>query len=102
MCTLPLLAGENIVGTRSSCRPSPASIDLVVHVGTRARRACARVREIVAVPGRVEGDVVEIADLFVHARRRSCVRADGFPPHAERFERAGFDLAALLGARRDA
>ena len=54
-----------------------------------------RVREIVAVPGRVEGDVVEIADLFV-ARRGELVRADGFPPHRERFERAGYDLAALL------
>jgi pilus assembly protein CpaF len=26
------------------------------------------------------------------------VRADGFPPHPERFERLGIDLAALLAA----
>jgi len=24
------------------------------------------------------------------------VRADGFPPHVDRFERAGYDLSALL------
>ena len=47
------------------------------------------------MPGRVEGDVVEVADLFV-TRGSSLVRADGFPPHPERFEWAGIDLAALL------
>ena len=55
-----------------------------------------RVREIVAVPGRVEGDVIEIADLFV-TREGALRRADGFPPHREAFERAGYDVAALLG-----
>jgi pilus assembly protein CpaF len=25
------------------------------------------------------------------------VRADGYPPHADRYAAAGFDLAALLG-----
>ena len=42
-----------------------------------------------------EGDVVEIADLFVR-RRGELRRAEGFPPHEERFERAGYDLSALL------
>jgi pilus assembly protein CpaF len=27
------------------------------------------------------------------------VRADGYPPHPERFAAAGFDLPALLGDR---
>jgi pilus assembly protein CpaF len=93
MCTLPLLAGENVghnfvVPTVASC------VDLVVHAakdGAGARR----VREIVAVPGRVEGDVVEVADLFV-TRGQRLVRADGYPPHPERFEWAGLDLPALL------
>ena len=93
MCTLPLLAGENVghnfvVPTVASC------IDLVVHTakdGTGQRR----VREIVAVPGRVEGDVVEVADIFV-TRGQKLVRADGYPPHPERFEWAGIDLPALL------
>lgn len=58
-----------------------------------------RVREIVAVPGRVEGDVIEVADIFT-SRGGRLVRADGFPPHVDRFERAGYDIAALL-ARGD-
>jgi pilus assembly protein CpaF len=71
-----------------------ASVDLVVHVGTDGdgRR---RVREIVALPGRAEGGVIETADVFA-SREGRLVRADGFPPHPERFAAAGFDLAGLL------
>ncbi len=43
---------------------------------------CDGSREIVAVPGRAEGDVIEIADIFVTGRGGSG-RADGFPPHRE-------------------
>ena len=50
---------------------------------------------IVAVPRRVEGDVVEVADLFV-TRAGRLVRADGYPPHPERFEWAHLDLPDLL------
>ncbi|HEX8497930.1 MAG TPA: ATPase, T2SS/T4P/T4SS family [Actinomycetales bacterium] len=94
MCTLPLLAGEN-VSSRFVVPTVAASIDLVVHVGLDASGS-RHVREIVAVPGRVEGDVVEVADIFV-SRRHELVRAQGFPPHLERFERAGIDVARLLG-----
>ena len=93
MCTLPLLAGENV--SHAFVAPTIAScIDLVVQVATErdGRRA---VREIVAVPGRVEGDVVETADVFT-TRGGALVRAEGWPPHLERFEHAGFDLAQLL------
>ncbi|MDQ1599011.1 MAG: pilus assembly protein CpaF, partial [Actinomycetota bacterium] len=93
MCTLPLLAGENVshafvVPTVAGC------IDVVVHIATErdGRRA---VREVLAVPGRVEGDVVETADIFA-TRGGQLVRADGWPPHPERFDSAGFDLARLL------
>ena len=93
MCTLPLLAGEN-VSPRFVVPTVASSVDLVVHIaldydGVR------RVREIVAVPGRVEGDVVETADIFT-SKGGLLRRADGFPPHPERFERAGYRLAALL------
>ncbi len=93
MCTLPLLAGENVghsfvVPTVAGC------IDLVVQIATE-RDGRRSVREVVAVPGRVEGDVVETADVFT-TRGDQLVRADGWPPHQERFERAGFDLARLL------
>jgi pilus assembly protein CpaF len=90
---LPLLAGENV--SHSFVVPTVAGcIDLVVHVSMEAngRRV---VREILAIPGRVEGDVVEAAEVFV-TRGGRLVRADGWPPHLERFERAGFDIVALL------
>ena len=93
LCTLPLLAGENVghgfvVPTVASC------VDLVVHTA-KDGAGHRRVREIVAVPGRVEGDVVETADVFTTVGGR-LVRADGYPPHPERFEWAGIDLPRLL------
>lgn len=93
MCTLPLLAGEN-VGSRFVVPTVAGSIDIVVHAALE-RDGTRRVREIAAVPGRVEGDVIEVADLFVQ-RGGQLVRADGYPPHRDRFERAGYDLPALL------
>jgi pilus assembly protein CpaF len=94
MCTLPLLAGEN-VGSRFVVPTVAGSIDLVVHLGLDADGS-RRVREIVAVPGRVELDVVETADIFT-SRDGRLVRADGYPPHPDRFERCGIDLTQLLG-----
>lgn len=73
------------------------AVDLVVHLGTDAGGA-RKVREIVAVPGRAENGVVEIEHLF-STRDDRLVRAQGYPPHRERFERAGIDLGALLGGR---
>ncbi len=93
MCTLPLLAGEN-VGSRFVVPTVASSIDLVVHTGLD-RDGVRRVREIAAVPGRCEGDVVEMADIFVR-RRGELLRSDGFPPHEDRFEAAGYDLGTLL------
>lgn len=96
LCTLPLLAGENI-SDRFVVPTVASAVDLVVHLDLDAagRR---RVREIVAVPGRVEQGVVETADVFT-TRADRLVRADGFPPHVERFARHGIDLAALLRSR---
>ena len=98
MCTLPLLAGENVghgfvVPTVAGC------IDLVVHIATE-RDGRRSVREVLAIPGRVEGDVVETADVFT-TRGDRLVRADGWPPHTERFDRAGFDLSRLLSPYGD-
>jgi pilus assembly protein CpaF len=95
LCTLPLLAGENI-GSRFVTPTVASSVDLVVHAETdgAGRR---RVREVIAVPGRVESGVVETAEVFT-TRAGSLVRADGWPPHPERFARSGLDLPALLSA----
>jgi pilus assembly protein CpaF len=98
MCTLPLLAGENV--SHNFVVPTvAASVDLVVHVG-RDAQGHRRLREIVAVPGRVEGDVIETADVFT-TREGRLVRADGWPPHQDRFSAAGYDLARLLRPHHD-
>ena len=84
MCTLPLLAAQN-VSSRFVVPTVAAVVDLVIHVALE-RDGIRRVREIVAVPGRAGGDVIEIADLFVTKHGR-LGRADGFPPRRESFER---------------
>lgn len=99
LCTLPLLAGQNIaadfvVPTVAGC------VDIVVHTAT-GRDGRRRVREIAALPGRVESGVVEIADVFTR-RGAHLMRGTGFPPHEERFEAAGYDLAQLLRTARAA
>lgn len=99
LCTLPLLAGQNIsadfvVPTVAGC------VDIVVHTAT-ARDGRRQVREIAALPGRVESGVVEIADVFTR-RGGHLARGTGFPPHADRFEAAGFDLAHILRPARAA
>ncbi|MGQ7352463.1 CpaF family protein [Quadrisphaera oryzae] len=97
LCTLPLLAGPNV--TADFVVPTVASaVDLVVHVALEAdgRR---RVREVLAVPGRVEGGVIETGTVFgtvLDGGSPRLVRGTGTAPHEERFARAGFDLAALL------
>ncbi|MGY5885094.1 CpaF family protein [Modestobacter lacusdianchii] len=96
MCTLPLLAGENI-GHAFVVPTVASSVDLVVHVGTEPSGQ-RRLREVVALPGRTEGSVVETADVFT-TRDGRLVRADGHPPHPERYAAHGFDLAELLGDR---
>jgi pilus assembly protein CpaF len=93
LCILPMLAGENV--TASYIVPTVASaVDLVVHASTGpdGRR---RIREIVGVSGRVEDGVVETSDVFV-TRDGELVRGRGFPPHADRFEAHGLDLATIL------
>jgi pilus assembly protein CpaF len=93
VCTLPLLAGGSI--SPAFVTPTVAGcLDLVVHLaaGADGRR---RVREIVGVPGRVEGGVIETSEVF-GTRDGRLVRGAGAPPRAERFERLGLDLRRLL------
>ena len=95
LCTLPLLAGENI-SARFVVPTVAASVDIVVQVGLEGggRR---KVREIVAVPGRVESDVIETEAIFATSGGR-LVRAQGMPPRLDRFQLAGIDIHAQLAS----
>ncbi|MEO5653933.1 MAG: ATPase, T2SS/T4P/T4SS family [Marmoricola sp.] len=93
LCTLPLLAGENI-SSRFVVPTVASSVDLVVHLGVDAS-GVRRVNEIVAVPGRVENDIVETESIFLR-RDGDLVRAGGMPTRVESFERAGIDVHRLL------
>ena len=86
LCTLPLLAGENI-SARFVVPTVAASVDIVVHVAVEAGGK-RRVREIVAVPGRVESDVIETEPIFARQGGR-LMRAQGMPPRLERFDDRG-------------
>jgi pilus assembly protein CpaF len=97
MCTLPLLAGENI-SARFVVPTVASSVDLVVHLGIDAAGG-RRVNEIVSVPGRVENDVIETETIFVREADR-LVRGRGVPPRAERFHRAGLDVHRILAGMR--
>ena len=94
LCTLPLLAGENI-SSRFVVPTVANSVDLVVHLGID-ERGVRRVLEIVAVPGRVENDIIETSTIFERVGNE-LKRGVGTPPRPERYARAGLDLGQLLG-----
>lgn len=95
LCTLPMLAGENI-SARFVVPTVAASVDLIVHLGLGVD-GVRRVNEIVAVPGRVEHDVIETEPLFVREGDR-LLRTRGMPSRLDAFSRAGIDVLAVLGA----
>ena len=97
MCTLPLLAGENI-SARFVVPTVAASVDLVVHLGIDPH-GVRRVNEIVGVPGRVENDVIETEPIFDRGEGE-LARAGGMPPRPEWYERVGVDVHRLLSEAR--
>jgi pilus assembly protein CpaF len=92
-CTLPLLAGENI-SARFVVPTVAASVDLVVHLAVDPRGA-RKVTEIVAVPGRIEADIIETEPVF-ETRDGELRRGIGMPPRISQFERVGIDVRRLL------
>jgi pilus assembly protein CpaF len=97
MCTLPLLAGDNI-GSRFVVPTVASSVDLVVHTGIDPDGSRA-VREIVAVTGRVENDLIESEAVFVRRAGR-LERGHGVPLRREAYEQVGIDLDDILGVGR--
>ena len=97
ICTLPLLAGENV--SSDFVVPTVASaIDLVVHLDLD-RSGRRTVREVAALSGRVENGIIELSDVFHRDSAGNLVRGAGAPDAAERFNRAGHDLTTLLNDR---
>lgn len=93
MCTLPLLAGENI-SARFVVPTVASSVDLVVHLGID-HAGVRRVNEVVAVPGRVENDIIETESIF-HRVGDELRRSAGMPARLDRFQRVGIDVHRLL------
>lgn len=97
LCTLPLLAGENI-GAAFVVPTVAATVDLVVHArldGSGARQ----VDEVLSVTGRVENGNIETEPVFRRVDGRLS-RAHGVPTRREDFERIGIDVVELLDASR--
>ncbi|MFT4264560.1 MAG: ATPase, T2SS/T4P/T4SS family [Nocardioides sp.] len=93
LATLPLLAGENI-SSRFVVPTIAGSVDLVVHLGLDPQ-GVRRVTEVIAVPGRVEGDTIETATVF-ERHEGELRRAAGMPPRPERYAALGIDVHRLL------
>lgn len=90
---LPLLAGENV--TTAFVVPTLASsVDIVCHV-ERDGAGRRRLTEVVSLPGRVEGQHIEVSELWTMDGNRLVRGAGGMELH-ERFAIADFDLAGLL------
>jgi pilus assembly protein CpaF len=90
MCTLPLLGREHwfVVPTVAGC------IDIVVHIATE-HDGSRRVHEIVGIP--VESSATSSSWSRSSSAGGQLVGVDGYPPHLDRFQRAGIDVAHLLG-----
>lgn len=92
LCTLPLLAGENV--SAGFVVPTVASsVDLVVHASIDAS-GHRSVDEIVATTGRTENGIIEVETVFSrHGGRLR--RGIGRPRRTEAFVSAGIDLESL-------
>ncbi|ALE92658.1 pilus assembly protein CpaF [Arthrobacter alpinus] len=94
ICTLPLLAGENIsaafvVPTVAAC------IDLVVHC-IRLPNGQRRVGQILALGRRVENGIIESGMVFDTVDGHLTVSETAMPS-PEKFAAAGYNLAKLMG-----
>ena len=92
LCTLPLLAGENV--SSSFVVPTvAASVDLVVHA-TLDASGKRSVSEIIAPTGRSERGLIEAETVFVR-QNGELVKGPGRPHRREAFDAAGIDLESL-------
>lgn len=94
ICTLPLLAGENI--TAAFVLPTVAAcIDLVVHC-VRAANGKRSVGQILALGRRVENGIIESSLVFSTVDGRLTASETAMPA-PEKFAAAGYNIASLMG-----
>ncbi|MGP9502585.1 CpaF family protein [Specibacter sp. AOP5-B1-6] len=94
ICTLPLLAGENI--TAAFVVPTVAAcIDLVVHC-VRAPNGKRSVGQILALGRRVENGIIE-SGLVFSTVNGLLTASETAMPAAEKFAAAGYNVATLMG-----
>lgn len=96
ICTLPLLAGENI--SRNFVVPTVAScFDLVVHC-TRDRNGRRYVEEILSVGTRVEEGIIESSTVF-HRREGQLLMNPSAMLDNAKLDARGLDIRSVVGAR---
>lgn len=94
ICTLPLLAGENI--SRDFVTPTVAScFDLVVHC-TRNPDGRRHVTEIMSVGNRVESGQIETAPVFRMVDDELTLNPTGILDHPK-YAQAGVDIRRVVG-----
>jgi pilus assembly protein CpaF len=98
LAMLPRL-GLPAVSQAFAVRSVAAEVDIVVHldIGAGGKR---RVRDILGVPGRVDGMVIGMSSLF-HTEGGALVRGAARPPRPDLFARRGIDLDVLLAGGDD-
>ena len=95
ICTLPLLAGENI--SRDFVTPTVAScFDLVVHC-TRGHDGQRHVSEVLAVGSRVESGIIESTRVFHLVDDELTMNHTGLVEHPK-FAAAGINIREVVGA----
>ena len=95
ICTLPLLAGENI-SSQFVLPTVAACIDLVVHC-ERTPSGRRQVAEILALGRRVENGVIETSSVFGRRSGELALMPSADLSH-HKLERAGIDVADLMEA----
>lgn len=94
ICTLPLLASENI--SRDFVTPTVAScFDLVVHCA-RSHTGRRQVTEILSVGQRVEGGIIESAPVFRMQDDQLTLNSTGLMEHPK-LTAAGVDIRDIVG-----
>lgn len=93
ICTLPLLAGDNI-SPHFVTQTVASSIDLVIHC-ERSRTGQRRISEILALGKRVENGVIETSSIFKRVDGELLLMDSADVP-SEKFYHAGLDINSIL------